>query len=161
MNTAARMESSGQSNCIQMSQITADLLIKDGWIDSITPRKSKIVVKGKGDMQTYWLRGKQKVEKSVTSMSTAPTEVLEDPEREDTSGSDSLETAEHINRDHGDDLTKSQRLVEWSVEVLSSLLQQIIASRDASKIDEVDVARTEAQLESGDTVLEEFVPSCH
>eukprot|EP00980_Cylindrotheca_fusiformis_P025951 scaffold14981_cov90-Cylindrotheca_fusiformis.AAC.1 len=66
MNTASRMEHTGERNRIQLSQATADLLKAADLGQWIIPRVSKIFVKGKGDMQTYWLR-KSKVRKSKTS----------------------------------------------------------------------------------------------
>eukprot|EP00980_Cylindrotheca_fusiformis_P024698 scaffold12306_cov109-Cylindrotheca_fusiformis.AAC.1 len=42
MNTAARMESTSQRNRIQVSQVTADLLVSAGLSAWITPRKCKI-----------------------------------------------------------------------------------------------------------------------
>ena len=55
VNTASRMESTGVPRMIQVSQTTADSLIlhgKSGWL---SPREDKVVAKGKGEMQTYWL----------------------------------------------------------------------------------------------------------
>eukprot|EP00980_Cylindrotheca_fusiformis_P011573 scaffold2738_cov119-Cylindrotheca_fusiformis.AAC.9 len=56
-------------------------------------------------------------------------------------------------------MSKTQRLVEWNVEVLSPLLQQIIASRGgiAAPRDQ-SLSRKEATIGTGETVLEEFVP---
>eukprot|EP00980_Cylindrotheca_fusiformis_P021519 scaffold8367_cov92-Cylindrotheca_fusiformis.AAC.1 len=54
MNTAARMESSGERSRIQVSQVTADLLTEAGLSRWIIPRSIKMFVKGKGEMQTYW-----------------------------------------------------------------------------------------------------------
>jgi class 3 adenylate cyclase len=55
VNTAARMESTGQRNRIQCSQSTADQLIVAGKQSWITPREGMIIAKGKGEMQTYWI----------------------------------------------------------------------------------------------------------
>lgn len=55
MNTAARMEHNGQPGKIHLSADTASLLIAVGKGKWITPRESKIVAKGKGEMQTFWL----------------------------------------------------------------------------------------------------------
>ena len=54
--TASRMESTGRRNKIQVSEEVAKLLIeadKQHWIE---PRRDRVVVKGKGEMQTYWLK---------------------------------------------------------------------------------------------------------
>eukprot|EP00980_Cylindrotheca_fusiformis_P027394 scaffold20324_cov86-Cylindrotheca_fusiformis.AAC.2 len=56
MNTAACMESGGERNRIQMSPVTADLLAKAGFSKWVVPRSHKIFVKGKGEMQTYWMK---------------------------------------------------------------------------------------------------------
>jgi class 3 adenylate cyclase len=53
MNTASRMESTGQRGKIQVSQETADLLFEAGKNSWITPREERIVAKGKGELQTY------------------------------------------------------------------------------------------------------------
>jgi len=56
INTASRMESTGEQGRIQVSQETADLLIegdKEAWI---FPREDKVIAKGKGEMDTYWVR---------------------------------------------------------------------------------------------------------
>jgi class 3 adenylate cyclase len=55
VNTAARMESNGKPGRIHCSQDTADrlrLARKGSWVK---PRETTIHVKGKGEMQTYWL----------------------------------------------------------------------------------------------------------
>eukprot|EP00980_Cylindrotheca_fusiformis_P018538 scaffold6132_cov80-Cylindrotheca_fusiformis.AAC.1 len=65
MNTAARMEHSGERNRVQISQATADLLSEAGFSNWATPRKSNIYLKGKGDMQTYWLRKSKSTRRTV------------------------------------------------------------------------------------------------
>lgn len=56
MNTAARMESLSLPNSIQVSQTTASLLISIGKQHWLTPRDVMVEAKGKGTLQTYWLR---------------------------------------------------------------------------------------------------------
>ncbi|EIJ40944.1 family 3 adenylate cyclase [Beggiatoa alba B18LD] len=58
VNTASRMESHGLANTIHIAESTY-LLLKDKY--QVEPRGT-INVKGKGDMATYWLQGKQMVE---------------------------------------------------------------------------------------------------
>eukprot|EP00538_Stauroneis_constricta_P012478 CAMPEP_0119548166 /NCGR_PEP_ID=MMETSP1352-20130426/2141_1 /TAXON_ID=265584 /ORGANISM="Stauroneis constricta, Strain CCMP1120" /LENGTH=1235 /DNA_ID=CAMNT_0007593355 /DNA_START=105 /DNA_END=3812 /DNA_ORIENTATION=- len=55
VNTAARMESTGERSRIQISQETADELIACGRQHWITPRADKVNAKGKGELQTYWV----------------------------------------------------------------------------------------------------------
>lgn len=56
MNTASRMESNSVKNMIQVSSATADLLVAANKQQWLTPREDLVKAKGKGDMQTYWLR---------------------------------------------------------------------------------------------------------
>jgi len=55
VNTASRMESKGEKGRIQVSESTAELLIAGGKQHWIQKRSDKILAKGKGELQTYWL----------------------------------------------------------------------------------------------------------
>ena len=55
VNTASRMESNGLPGRIHCSQSTADELTELGRSHWLTPRVDKVVAKGKGEMQTYWV----------------------------------------------------------------------------------------------------------
>ncbi|CAB9526134.1 Receptor-type guanylate cyclase gcy [Seminavis robusta] len=55
VNTAARMESNGKKECIHCSQETADILYEKGKGHWVHPRDERIVAKGKGELQTYWI----------------------------------------------------------------------------------------------------------
>ena len=56
MNTASRMESTGESNRIQVSPSTADILRnKHGKGHWLLPRPDLVQPKGKEAMQTFWL----------------------------------------------------------------------------------------------------------
>lgn len=54
-SSAARMESNGIPGKVQISQEMADCLKSDGKAEWYTPREDKIVAKGKGELNTYWL----------------------------------------------------------------------------------------------------------
>jgi class 3 adenylate cyclase len=54
VNTAARMESNGAPNRIQMSEETAKLIQQAGKSHWLEERSDKVDAKGKGEMQTYW-----------------------------------------------------------------------------------------------------------
>eukprot|EP00934_Nitzschia_sp_Nitz4_P004549 Nitzschia sp. Nitz4//scaffold214_size40253//26722//27160//NITZ4_007591-RA/size40253-snap-gene-0.61-mRNA-1//1//CDS//3329542111//4539//frame0 len=56
VNTASRMESTGVPRCIQVSLTTADELIRAGKQSWLTPREERVHAKGKGQLQTYFLR---------------------------------------------------------------------------------------------------------
>eukprot|EP00980_Cylindrotheca_fusiformis_P014460 scaffold3860_cov116-Cylindrotheca_fusiformis.AAC.2 len=158
MNTAARMEHSGERNRIQLSQASANMLTEAGLAQWIMPRGSKIYVKGKGDMQTYWLRKSKthKVKGSDVNKDMVPLAEYAQTEEE----SDSVEDT-GLGFDDGTDqgMTKIERLVEWNVEVLASLLQQIIASRGGVVNDITTLSNAEKNIGSGGgTVLDEFTP---
>ncbi|XP_049530693.1 soluble guanylate cyclase 89Db-like [Anopheles darlingi] len=55
VNTASRMESSSETDRIQVSGYAAQKLKKLGYVLSY---RGKVAVKGKGDMETFWLVGK-------------------------------------------------------------------------------------------------------
>jgi class 3 adenylate cyclase len=65
VNTASRMESNGAKGRIHISQTTADELTERGKSHWLTPRDDKIVAKGKGEMQTYWLTWRSTATKSI------------------------------------------------------------------------------------------------
>ncbi|CAJ1951432.1 unnamed protein product [Cylindrotheca closterium] len=56
VNTASRMESNGMSGKIHVSQSTADELVKLGRSTWLAACDEKLPVKGKGDMQTYFVQ---------------------------------------------------------------------------------------------------------
>jgi class 3 adenylate cyclase len=111
VNTAARMESNGIRNKIQVSQTTADLLIAAGKENWVKPRDELVEAKGKGKMQTYWVHPKKISSGSVSVVSSAHTN----------ESNDSSEDADHI-----------RRLVDWNADLLGQILQLVIAKRDAS-----------------------------
>jgi Adenylate and Guanylate cyclase catalytic domain len=150
MNTASRMESTGERGRIQCTQETAELLIAAGRERWLEPRQETVHAKGKGQMQTYWVE-------SVTSTGEAHGH---------------LSVADHQVRSQGasdvvlhmtlDELTaeKTQRLIDWNVEVLLRLLKQIVAKRVAKQshgslqpLDEKKFLLD--QKEAGKTVIDE------
>eukprot|EP00980_Cylindrotheca_fusiformis_P023505 scaffold10543_cov127-Cylindrotheca_fusiformis.AAC.1 len=160
MNTAARMESTSARSRIQVSQATAELLLAAGNSTWLAPRQNKILVKGKGEMQTYWLKSKttngSKPLKSKSDMTTLEETVELSEEGDRSSG---LCADDNFDLDDTGVMTKTKRLVEWNAEVLTPLLQQIIASRggDVAPKDP-SLPQKEATIGTGETVLEEFVP---
>eukprot|EP00980_Cylindrotheca_fusiformis_P018546 scaffold6142_cov116-Cylindrotheca_fusiformis.AAC.3 len=123
------------------------------------PRRSKIFVKGKGDMQTFWLR-KTKAPKLKGSGKKNDMNTVAETDDETDGESDSMEEsglAFDFDADQG--MTKIERLVEWNLEVLGSLLQQVIASR-GGVVNDIDcLASAEKNIgRDGGTVLDEFTP---
>jgi class 3 adenylate cyclase len=60
MNTAARMESTGERGKMQVSEDTANLLLKFGKQHWLKTREERVYVKGKGEMQTYLINTAQR-----------------------------------------------------------------------------------------------------
>lgn len=56
VNTASRMESTGRKGFVHVSQETTDLLVASGKQSWVTKREDLVEAKGKGNLQTYWVR---------------------------------------------------------------------------------------------------------
>lgn len=55
VNTASRMETTGEATKVQVSRETGMLLMAAGKVDWVQPREEEIEAKGKGSLNTYWL----------------------------------------------------------------------------------------------------------
>eukprot|EP00980_Cylindrotheca_fusiformis_P031380 scaffold26280_cov137-Cylindrotheca_fusiformis.AAC.2 len=152
------MESTSERNRIQLSHVTANLLVASGLSTWIIPRKGKVFVKGKGEMQTFWLNTKTAKASKPSKPGNEMTTVSES--HTDFSDSSSISiVVDNYDLDGVEDMTKRERIVEYNVELLTSLLQQIIASRDAGVAsNNTSLSEIEATIGTGGTVLEEFVP---
>ena len=130
VNTAARIESTGEKSKIHLSQDTAKLLIDAGKGNWVRPRENLVTAKGKGRLQTYW------VEFNPNSLSAGASQRTESEDEELDSSLASLgvgnivkkfEKAEFFNQLS----EKTKRLADYNVELLCSLLKKIVATRDA------------------------------
>jgi len=65
VNTASRMESQGIPGCIQLTQVTYEILKDKFFLE----KRGMIEVKGKGKMVTYLLKGRKKLSARSLSMS--------------------------------------------------------------------------------------------
>ena len=187
MNTTARMEHLGKVGHIHMTKATADEIRNQGLSSWVIPRADKIHVKGKGEMETYWLETKEqsalkrKILKHKHASGSAVNRTVQEmaPEMAPLSeNGDSVGPGDEEDDDMLDDefnhlknLTKEERLVEWNVEILSFLIQQILACRDdvnfsnndpSSKIkdkrEQGRIQKLESRIGENSTVLEEFRP---
>ena len=87
VNTASRMESNGQPGRIHCSEETANALREAGKEQWLTPREDRIVAKGKGELQTFWINvGSSGTRASVISGSEENPEVKEIASLERSSG---------------------------------------------------------------------------
>lgn len=120
VNTAARMESNGMPGRIHCSQSTATYLINGGKSDWLAERDEMIEVKGKGNMQTFWVEPKSKRSSAYSSDGTEQNlrDSLDDVDFSDTIRAHFVFT---------DDKTK--RLVDWCFSTFHQELQSLLAHR--------------------------------
>ena len=127
------MESNGKPNQIQLSQETANLIQaadKSHWLE---PREDKILAKGKGVLNTYWL---------VSTSETGG----EAPKRGSASGA-----TPQVRLD-----VKHHRLVDWNVDVLKNVLNLVVAQRMECKPDAREALRElEQEVQHEPTTLQE------
>jgi hypothetical protein len=148
VNTAMRLEASGEPNKIHLSEKTAGLLLEAGkeWFHA---RKEKVFVPGIGEIQTYFVRQRKDsaINKKMATIDTA------------SSCSDlSVGSCELWQDDEENVLLpfmshKGQRLVDWQVESLTGLLKKIVAYRNSDK--KKRQGRFSLCFEKGETVLDE------
>jgi hypothetical protein len=142
------------------SSTTAELLRKEGKSKWITPRSEKISVKGKGMMQTSWLRLKKPISNLKDAMASADSNIVVfDLEGESNNGeaSENSDCPDDYNNELPEmknQLSKVQRLIEWNTEVLSKLLQQIVASRPDKP--PMDLNHLEKEMGKDNIALDEF-----
>eukprot|EP00523_Entomoneis_sp_CCMP467_P017961 CAMPEP_0168810014 /NCGR_PEP_ID=MMETSP0726-20121227/3381_1 /TAXON_ID=265536 /ORGANISM="Amphiprora sp., Strain CCMP467" /LENGTH=1234 /DNA_ID=CAMNT_0008862013 /DNA_START=54 /DNA_END=3758 /DNA_ORIENTATION=+ len=111
VNTAARMESTGMVSKIQVTELTANYLKiyrKDHWL---TKREGGVVAKGKGQVQTFFVEPRVR---AGSSSNTSDDQMI--------ARSSAEEKQEH---------KKTAQLVEWNCAILTKILKQIIACREA------------------------------
>eukprot|EP00980_Cylindrotheca_fusiformis_P011504 scaffold2696_cov104-Cylindrotheca_fusiformis.AAC.3 len=110
------MESTGRRNQIQVSQATAGLIAASGKGHWLRKRESLVQAKGKGEVQTFWVRSKiSSTERSDSDPPSSSKALLDVDER-------ALETA--------DEKTKNNSLIAWQVELLTRLLKRIVLHRN-------------------------------
>lgn len=117
MNTASRMESTGIKGKIQISEDTAELLRSSGKGRWLRRRADTIIAKGKGEMQTFWLVVSSREDSDQTEGSTRGSEGAE------------IEEIKSVAPVVASSDNKTNRLIEWNVEVLLRFLKQIEARR--------------------------------
>jgi hypothetical protein len=136
VNVAARMESTGIRNCIQVSEETSQLLIEGGKNHWLTPREEPIQAKGKGELSTYWVF--EKKNKGISCASTiASTDSSLASEDSDLFTSIGVKNLIHNRR---------QGLIDWNVDLFAGSIQKIAAQRGAETNKEI---KSEKDIELG------------
>jgi hypothetical protein len=163
MNIASRVEPTGARNKVHLSRETANLLIEAGKSHWVEMREDVITATGKGVLQTYWLKPKagsgtnRNSVASETSSDLDNSAHLKDLEGEDMDTALYSRTLDTIgeSKEFNLELTSQEkkrrrtsrtievdtdihrrldRLVDWNVEMLLSLLKKMVAQRsDAPK----------------------------
>lgn len=121
VNTAARMESTGQPNRIQVTQSTADELIKHNKGYWLHARHDQVEVKGKGRMTTYWVNPRDTPLSGDTKIQH---DLIEDIHLH-------ILPDELANYNTGDRIS---RLVDWNTDILARLIRAIVSRRRSSRI---------------------------
>eukprot|EP00977_Amphora_coffeiformis_P025101 scaffold18239_cov137-Amphora_coffeaeformis.AAC.1 len=110
VNTAARMESSGLPNRIQISKATAEKLRELGKANWFQARSDEVRLKGKGLVSTFLIT-KVRTANSIASFVPDTTETS-------TSGPTTMVTT-----------GKKDRLISWNAETLACRLREVVARR--------------------------------
>jgi hypothetical protein len=110
------MESTGERNQIQVSHATADLIMASGKSHWMRKRNELVQAKGKGEVQTYWI--KSKVSSTVKSADAHD-------DRRASCGSVIFEKVVGEGQE-----SSHKKLIDWQVELLSRLLKQIVVRRN-------------------------------
>ena len=122
VNTASRLEASGLPNRIHCSRETKELLVSKGKESWIISRDQHVHLKGVGALETFWVTPRVRREGSVRSCQTA-TEASQHGVDEP----DEFDDEKRIRVKHKRDL----RLIDWNVQVLYSLLEEVAQHRVA------------------------------
>ena len=147
VNTASRMESTGESGKVQISQETADELITKGKVHWLRPRETKVTAKGKGEMITYWLEPRKKPQHYNPSPSpilvgsaiesVGPEAMMTDRSNPSLPSSDQKPIGHSTQKSNQSTIVFSKeqrdRLIEFNTDVLLKPLLQSMSVRLTSK----------------------------
>ncbi|CAB9516338.1 Receptor-type guanylate cyclase gcy [Seminavis robusta] len=113
MNTCSRLESSSERGRIHCSKETADHIIKDGNGHWIHKRTDNIAAKGKGSLETFWV---------IVEGERAATIASAVSSNEMVTTSKFAPSVPFLDE-------RTNRLIDWNVEMLLHLLKPIVARR--------------------------------
>jgi Adenylate and Guanylate cyclase catalytic domain len=116
VNTTSRIESTGRPDQIHLSEQTAKELKRLGKGKWCVPRKDKVVAKGKGELETYWLL-------LDSGRVCDNTQIVDD-------GIECTPDSDEPRRSHSN---ASSNLVDWNTEVLVQLLSKVVECRPMVK----------------------------
>jgi 3'5'-cyclic nucleotide phosphodiesterase/Adenylate and Guanylate cyclase catalytic domain len=126
MNTASRMESAGIPDRIHISRETASLLEEAGKADWVSSRSEKVVLKGKGELQTFFAFPDQNSD-MISSGHTASTS--DSPTTTLFADQQLTSAVEKRDRTAADQQERRRRLVRWNADVLTLHLADVVVAR--------------------------------
>lgn len=170
VNTASRMESTGEGNRIHLSPTTANLLIEAGKEDWVRIRPDPVVVKGKGIIKTYWAVH-QSSDNSLSASRRSSGPEMSLPPKTDESKEQGFYAEKDMwgNDDKGiytipptTKISKNKRLVDWLVDIFQIQLKRVIAQRKAKQAYRKRASPRFAEnpgsgIKKGEMVLDEVV----
>jgi class 3 adenylate cyclase len=125
MNMAARMQTTGEINMIQISAATANVLMETNKSHWVRKRDEQVSLKGKGFVQTFWadpVLSEDANEAGDQNMYVSSVNAEAFGSWADTKPSDRLSS-----KMSPDD--KQRRMVEWNTDLLLRLLKNVVANR--------------------------------
>jgi class 3 adenylate cyclase len=166
VNTASRMERTGQANRIHISLSTAQILIEAGKENWILPRENAgYDVKGHASLQTYWVltrrRGPPSMELESSRPKFIPVATIQeaDSDVDSKSGNGSVWGDDEDWKEGKDMLENTDQIdrqIEWQVDLFQTLIGQIIAGRGKKAREEFSHHEV---IKRDGTVLEEISES--
>eukprot|EP00934_Nitzschia_sp_Nitz4_P001249 Nitzschia sp. Nitz4//scaffold18_size181773//118721//129387//NITZ4_001930-RA/size181773-snap-gene-0.281-mRNA-1//-1//CDS//3329540056//1249//frame0 len=158
VNTASRMESTGMKNKVQLSAYTASLLGETADNDDlwVIPRTDKIQAKGKGYLETFWLAySNMGGAKSMSGTNSVCGSISMSSDQ--SSGGDSLDDLIAMEILEDSEREKINRSIDWTMDVLTSLLQRVVAMRSDAENSNADAMPVREIPRSGQRPLDEVV----
>lgn len=155
VNTAARLEQTGQKNMIQTSQATAKLLREAGRGHWLTPRTASAAAKGKGILETFWVIPRA-VDQAGNHASFSR-ETINTERRGSTS-------SHGANIDHSNDtnVDRRSRSVDWMCNLIIQHLREIEARRQTLGVKNADSPESLVyRSPAGKTCLDEVTECIH
>eukprot|EP00977_Amphora_coffeiformis_P005788 scaffold1221_cov207-Amphora_coffeaeformis.AAC.47 len=141
MNTAARMESTGERGRIQVSEETAQLLVAAGKKHWLLQRADIVHAKGKGALKTFWLVDEKQSSDTRSNDATSTEEHTNEASNSSAhSGAHMKESAGILGLD-----SKTERLINWNVDVMWRLLKKVVARRISHGQADLRVPRSEEE----------------
>jgi len=130
INTASRMESTGIKGMIQVSNDTAELLSQSGKSHWLVRREGLVTAKGKGQLQTFWVRIQSKRQQSLQEVNEVTCQRGEKSiawEANDSRQIKIVTPCIDIGLQEKSDTI--ERLIKWNVAVLENFLIKMVLLR--------------------------------